>query len=49
MSNLISSYTSWQPLEEVIVGRVYTPDYFDYIENKQVRDQLSQILNETNY
>ena len=41
------SYTSWQPLEEVIVGRAYTPDYFDFIDNAQVRNQLQQILNET--
>jgi len=44
----VSSYTSWQPLEEVIVGRSYTPDYFDFIEDATVRDQLGQILNETN-
>ena len=43
----ISSYTSWQPLEEVIVGRAYTPDYFDFIDNAQVRNQLQQILSET--
>ena len=43
----ISSYTSWQPLEEVIVGRAYTPDYFDFIDNPQVRAQLQQILSET--
>ena len=48
MSNIIQSYTSWQPLEEVIVGRVYTPEYFDYIEDPQVRAQLAVILNETN-
>ena len=48
MSNLISSYSSWQPLEEVIVGNVYTSEYFDYIEDAQVRAQLSQILDETN-
>ena len=47
MSNTINSYTSWQPLEEVIVGQAYTPDYFDFIENPQVRDQLQQILCET--
>ena len=47
MSNLIQSYTSWQPLEEVIVGRVYTPDYFDYIKDPVVKGQLSQILEET--
>ena len=44
---MINSYTSWQPLEEVIVGRAYTPDYFDFIENAQVRNQLQQILSET--
>jgi glycine amidinotransferase/scyllo-inosamine-4-phosphate amidinotransferase 1 len=44
----VSSYTSWQPLEEVIVGRAYTPDYFDFIEDATVRDQLAHILYETN-
>lgn len=44
---MINSYTSWQPLEEVIVGRAYPPDYFDFIDNAQVREQLSQILSET--
>ena len=44
----VSSYTSWQPLEEVIVGRAYTPDYFDFIANSTVRDQLAHILQETN-
>ena len=44
----VNSYTSWQPLEEVIVGRAYTPDYFDFIENSSVRSQLQQILAETN-
>jgi len=46
--NRVNSYTSWQPLEEVIVGRAYTPDYFDFIEDTQVRSQLQQILSETN-
>ena len=44
---MINSYTSWQPLEEVIVGRAYSPDYFDFIDNPQVRNQLQQILHET--
>ena len=47
MSSLVQSYTSWQPLEEVIVGRAYSPDYFDFIDNPQVRNQLQQILSET--
>jgi len=44
---MINSYTSWQPLREVIVGRAYTPDYFDFIDDSQVRSQLQQILVET--
>lgn len=44
---MINSFTSWQPLEEVIVGRAFPADYFDFIEDVQVRYQLQQILNET--
>jgi glycine amidinotransferase/scyllo-inosamine-4-phosphate amidinotransferase 1 len=47
MSKLVQSYTSWQPLEEVIVGTVYTPEYFSHIKEPTVRSQLSQILEET--
>jgi len=47
MQPLVNSYTSWQPLEEVIVGRAYDPEYFDFIESPQVRNQLQQILSET--
>jgi len=47
MTQIINSYTSWQPLEEVIVGRAYSPDYFDFIKDAQVRNQLQQILSET--
>ena len=45
--SLVKSYTSWQPLEEVIVGRVYPPDYFDFIEDPQVRAQMQTILAES--
>lgn len=48
MSLTVQSYTSWQPLEEVIVGRVYTPEYFEFIENREVREQMGQLLEETN-
>lgn len=44
---LVNSFTSWQPLEEVIVGRVYSPKYFDFISDPQVRNQLQQILHES--
>lgn len=46
--NQVNSFTSWQPLEEVIVGKAYTPDYFDFIDDAQVKNQLQQILVETN-
>lgn len=44
----VCAHTSWQPLEEVIVGRVYTPDYFDYIDDVKTREQLQRLLYETN-
>ena len=44
---MINSHTSWQPLEAVIVGCAYSPDYFDFLEHAQVRSQLQQILSET--
>ena len=44
---MINSYTSWQPLEEVIVGRCFPGDYFDFVENKKIANQLGQILHET--
>ena len=47
MTPLINSYTSWQPLEEVIVGRCYPAEYFDHIQNTTLRSQLMQILAET--
>ena len=44
---MVNSFTSWQRLEEVIVGRAYPADYFDFIDDAQVRHQLQLILNET--
>ncbi len=44
---MIQSYTSWQPLEEVIVGSSYPGHYFDFIEDKNVKDQLTHILDES--
>lgn len=47
MTSQIKAYTSWQPLEEVIVGSVFTPEHFEFIEDRQVFNQLSQILEES--
>lgn len=48
MEPVVRSYTSWQPLEEVIVGRVFTPEHFSYIKDQKVRSQLARLLEETN-
>lgn len=45
--NLVQAYTSWQPLEEVIVGSVYGRKHFSYIKDKPVRKKLGRILEET--
>lgn len=47
MSYTVKSYTNWQPLQEVVVGRVYSPDYFDFIEDTAVKNQIQQILAES--
>jgi len=44
---IVQSYTSWQPLEEVIVGRVYDPNYMDFIKDADVRIKLQTILQES--
>lgn len=44
---MINSYTSWQPLEEVLVGSVWPAHFFNHIQDEQVRNQLQQILHET--
>lgn len=48
MQPIIKSYTSWQPLEEVIVGRVHTPKYFDFLPEGKIKSQLCQLLAEAN-
>ena len=45
--NRINSWCGWDPLEEVWVGRHYTPDYFQTIKDTKVRDPLTRIAEET--
>ena len=46
---LVSCYTEFQPLEEVIVGSPYDPDTFDSSENfnQEAKDLLKRVLTET--
>lgn len=46
-SNKTQVYSEFQPLEEVIVGRAYHPEAFDYSEDKDLRNGLKKILTET--
>jgi hypothetical protein len=41
---MISSYTCWQPLEEVIVGRAYPPEYFDFIEKNSSTIKYIEVM-----
>lgn len=42
----INIYSEFQPLEEVVIGQGYPPDYFDHLQDSQVRDCLQTIFHE---
>lgn len=44
---IINSYSEFQPLEEVVIGQGYPPEYFDFIEDAKIRACLEQIFIET--
>jgi hypothetical protein len=43
----ISSHTGFQPLKTCLVGRCYPPEFFDKIENPEVRSVMRRIAEET--
>lgn len=43
---MIGKYTEFQPLEEIVVGQGYPPDYFDHISDSETRDNLQKIFGE---
>lgn len=43
---MISSYSEFQLLKEVVVGQGYPADYFDCVNDTQVRETLQQIFTE---
>jgi hypothetical protein len=43
---IINSYSEFQPLEEVVIGQGYPPDYFDCVQDSQTRRCLEQIFTE---
>lgn len=46
MTAIINSYSEFQPLEEVIIGQGYPPEYFDCVPDSQSRQCLEQIFTE---
>jgi hypothetical protein len=43
---MINSYSEFQPLKEVVVGRGYPPDYFDCVTDHETRTTLQHIFRE---
>jgi hypothetical protein len=41
---IFSKYSEFQPLREVVVGQGYPVDYFDNIEDSEVRDNVQKIF-----
>jgi hypothetical protein len=46
MKTIINSYSEFQPLEEVVIGQGYPPEYFDFVQDSTVRQCLEQIFTE---
>jgi len=42
-----NSYNGWDPLKQVILGSCYTPDFFEDVKDKKLRDLLQKLLWET--
>ena len=40
----INSYSEFQPLEEIVVGRGYPPEYVDFVEDLEIRENLQKIF-----
>jgi hypothetical protein len=43
---IINSYSEFQPLQEVVIGQGYPPDYFDFVKDHQTRQCLETIFSE---
>jgi N-dimethylarginine dimethylaminohydrolase len=43
----VKVYSEFQPLEEVLVGRAYSPEAFHLVEDPELREMLQRIMRET--
>ena len=44
---MINAWTEFQPLEKVILGRAFPPETFDWHGNREQREVMRQIFEET--
>ncbi len=44
---MLSVHQHWDPLKVCAVGRCYPPEFFDYIQNRKVREVFHRIAEET--
>ena len=47
IGQMYSVHQHWDPLRVCVVGRSYSPNFYNYIENSKVRDVFYQIAEET--
>lgn len=43
----VNSWSEFQPLEEIIIGSTFPPEFFDDVKNNNIRDCLQRIASET--
>jgi hypothetical protein len=45
--NKVNSWSEFQPLEEIVIGSTYPPEFYNDVKNSQIRDCLQRIAIET--
>lgn len=45
--NKANAYNGWDPLKQVVLGNVFTPEFFEDIADHKLRDLMQKILFET--
>ena len=43
----VNSWSHWQRLKQVVLGNVYPPEFFEDVEDTNLRDSLQKIVYET--
>ena len=43
----VNSWTHWQPLKQVVLGNVFSPEFFEDVEDTKLRDSLQKLVYET--